>query len=396
MPSDAITSEGITIQTRTELVDSLVASLKAIYGDDINLESNSPDAQLVQIFSQASYDLRELIVSVYNNFDPDKAVGRVLDARCAINGVYRNAGTYTTVVVNVTVDRGLFLPGLDNYRDSEAFTVSDSTGNKFSLVATTAVTSGTHALPFQCTELGSVTVAANALTIISTPTLGVTGVTNPGAATDVGTDEETDAALRLRRERALAIPAKGSYDSLLSAVVAVDGVAQATVYENPTNTTDANGIAPHGIWVVVDDGDNDEVAAAIYSRRPLGTPTKGSVTVSVPQSDGSVLPISFSRPTPERLYLNLVLSSTDGLTIDYKALGYRLIDAMSYRIGAKADTAAIVVMLRSLQSNVNVADEGVSLTAGSYAAQVSPSKVDRQFYLSDTSITINGTLLNAL
>lgn len=399
---DLIDSTGLQVKTRAEIVSEIVdgttsyRGLKSIYGQDINLEANSPDAQFVNIFAQAAVDLREMMVSVYQSFDPDKAVGRILDARCAINGIFRNAGSYSTVLVNITTDRGLLLPGLDDYPEVGAFTVADGSNTKFSLVSSTSVTTGTTGLTFQALTLGATTITPHALTFISTPTLGVTGVDNPSAAISVGTNEETDAQLRVRRMKAMALPARSSFDSMLSAVEAVEGVTQVALYENTTGSTDAHGVAAHGIWLVVSGGADANIASAVYARRPMGTPMQGSTTVSVVQVDGSTFPVQFSRPTPELLYIDVTLASTNGEFIDYAGLGYRFLQESSYLIGASADSTDVVTRFRALQSNVLVTDEGVSLSAGSYVAQVAPSTVDKQFYLTDASITINGTLLNAL
>lgn len=398
---DLLDASGLQIKTRTEIRTDLVdgtsdyPGLKGIYGSDINLEANSPDAQMVEIFTQAAIDLRELLASVFNSFDPDRAVGRILDARCAINGVYRNAGTYTEVLVNVTTDRSVALPGLDNFDVLGAFTVSDSTGNKFALMVSTAVTAGATSLRFRATKLGFVDVAAHALTFISTPTLGVLSVDNASVPIVAGTDEETDAQFRLRRARTMALPARGTYDAMLSAVNAVESVVQAVVYENTTNATDARGVPAHGAWVIVDGGADADVGAALYPRIPLGLPLRGAVSVPIVQQDGTVYNVLFDRPTPQLLYVSVNIAPTSG-AIDYSGLGYRFLEQMSYGIGADADVTTVVAKLRELQANVLVTSEGVSLDGVTYAATVSPTTVDKQFYLTDTSIKINGTLLNAL
>lgn len=399
---DLLDSTGLQVKTLTEIVMEIEGGttgypgLKGIYGQDINLDPNSPDAQFVNIFAQAAIDLREMMVSVYQSFDPDKAVGRVLDARCAINGIFRNGGTYTTVVVNVTTDRSLSLPGMDEYPDFGAFTVADSSGTQFSLTATAPLSAGVHALTVQSVKMGATTVTTHALTYISTPTLGVVSVDNPSTELVAGTDEETDANLRIRRMKAMALPARGSYDAILSSIQAVEGVTQAALYENVTGTTDSKGVAPHGIWLVVSGGDSANIASAAYSRRPLGTPMQGSTTVNVAQSDGTTFPIKFSRPTPELLYISVTLASVNGEYIDYAGLGHKFLDALSYSIGDPAESTGVVALFRSLQANVLVTAEGVSKTAGSYTAQISTTTVDRQFYATDASLTINGTLLNAL
>jgi hypothetical protein len=46
-------------------------------------------------------------------FDPDNAVGVVLDQRVAINGIQRQAGTYTVTPITVVTSQSVNLYGLD-------------------------------------------------------------------------------------------------------------------------------------------------------------------------------------------------------------------------------------------------------------------------------------------
>src|SRR5579859_118797 len=100
MPNQ-ITAAGIQIATSAELTTNYQNAFKAIYGPDINLNPNSPDGQLIGILVQSTLDLLDLVVQVHNGFDPDTAIGAVLDERVAINGIQRKAGTFT--VTNVTI-----------------------------------------------------------------------------------------------------------------------------------------------------------------------------------------------------------------------------------------------------------------------------------------------------
>jgi uncharacterized phage protein gp47/JayE len=398
---DLLDATGLQTKTRTDLVTELTSAFQTIYGADINLDANSPDAQLLQIFAQGGIDLRELLAAIYTSFDPDRAIGRQLDSRCAINGVYRNAGTYSTVVMSVTVDRSVTLSGVNSVPVSSAFTVSDLAGTKWVLETTTAVSNATYpytaSLTFRASVLGTVTAGANSLTFISSPQLGVVSVNNSAAAV-AGTNEETDAALRLRRQKALAIPAKGSFESMLSAVTAVSGVVQAVLYENTTNVTDANGVAPHGCWLIVNGGTDANVAQAAYTRRPLGTPLQGAVTVNITQIDGSNFPLKFSRPTPELLYVSYTIASSNGIAVDYKGLGYRLITELNatLSIGSKADATTVVALLKGLQSNILVTNEGVSLSNSGYTSQIAPSAVSNLLYATDQTVYVNGTRLDLL
>ena len=93
MPN-SIGPTGLTITTQTEQVTNFTSNMQAIYGPTINLASNTPDGQMMMIFIQAVLDLANLLLQINNMFDPDNAVGVILDQRVAINGIQRQAGTY--------------------------------------------------------------------------------------------------------------------------------------------------------------------------------------------------------------------------------------------------------------------------------------------------------------
>ena len=126
-------ANGLQVITQNELVDNLTQSFQTIYGEDINVESNSPDGQIINIFAQSLEDFYELLSQVNASFDPDQAIGTVLDQRCAINGIQRKSGTYTYVNIDITTDRSLTLDGVDQNAEDDSYTVSDSEGNQFVL-----------------------------------------------------------------------------------------------------------------------------------------------------------------------------------------------------------------------------------------------------------------------
>ena len=110
--ADSIDSNGLQVKTANEITSDLKTGFKTIYGADINLDSNTPDGQLVGIMAQIAVDLRELLVAINNSFDPDQAQGVLLDQRCAINNVVRQGGTYTVQPIDVTVSTTTTLSGL--------------------------------------------------------------------------------------------------------------------------------------------------------------------------------------------------------------------------------------------------------------------------------------------
>lgn len=395
MPN-AIDVNGLTLRTRQEILDELknggdgFAGFFAIYGADANLDPNSPDGQLLELIAQVAIDYEELLAQVYDSFDPDQAIGVSLDARVAINGIVRKAGTRSTQLVTVTVTRALTLPGLDTAPDAP-FTISDASGNQFELVAANVFGgAGSADLSFQAVKLGAVVVAPNSLTTIVSVTLGVASVTNGSLAGTVGTNEETDSALRVRRQQSVEIPSKGFLQGLLGALLALDGATSAIVLENVGSAPDANGIPGHSIWAVVNGGTNDDVANAIYVKRNAGCGMKGGVTVTITQVDGSTFDVKFDRPTPENLWIKLNAAAITGPAVDNNFLRNQILAALSYGIGQPADASAIVALAKTIYPNASISAEGVSDVDAGYVALKSPTAVNYQWAVAAARIYVNG------
>ena len=102
---------GLTVDSLAESITSLTEDFREIYGADINVASNTPDGQLINLIAQIKTDLLTLLTGIYNSFDPDQAVGILLDQRCAINGVQRQGATFSFINIQITTDRALTLQG---------------------------------------------------------------------------------------------------------------------------------------------------------------------------------------------------------------------------------------------------------------------------------------------
>lgn len=388
MPN-AFDSYGLQTLTQNEIVESLTKEMQEIYGEDINVDSNSPDGQIINIFAQMLEDQYELLSQVNASFDPDQAVGVVLDQRCAINGIQRKAGTYTYVTIEVETDRSVTLQGLDLYSTEEAYTVSDNEGNEFVLSATSAIGSGISQLVFRALNIGNVEVLPNTITTPVTIVLGVKSINNPGVAITKGTNEETDAELRERRKVSVAIANQGYTDGLQAALANIPDVSKVNVYQNRSNTTDADGIPGHSIWVVVQGGTDTEIGAVMDNKVAGGVGMKGSQSVNVQQSDGQVATYYFDRPSAQTLYVQLEITPLAGQTIVYDDIKSALVSGMSFQPNETVDSSAIICYIKSIQDNVAVTCQ-VSTDGTTWATFVTPTTKDKYFQMSTESITIVG------
>lgn len=372
---NTIDKTGITTDSLAEIVTGLNEDYREIYGTDIIVESNTPDGQKINIEAQLIKDMLDLIVATFNSFDPDQATGKALDQRVAINNIQRRGGTYTQQQVQVTATKSLNLVGLDGVEpvditDANIFTVADNAGNKFYLNDSVSLTSGVTTLTFLADTIGAITTTPNTITNIVTVTQGISSVNNSSAALEVGIDEETDAALRIKRQQSTANGATGYLKSLLGVILNLDNVTEAKLFENTTNATDADGIPAKSIWVIVEGGSAQDIANAIYAQRSLGCGMKGTQTYEITEESGVILTIKYDRPTAQNLHLRFDIKPTiTGQTFDETAIKNYIVANKTYQINEAAETSDLTA--KSLAAindssgggvalNVEISDDGVT------------------------------------
>lgn len=375
MPN-VITANGIQIETFSEIVDSIVngtasaPGLTQIYGTDINVASNSPDGQMVNIYALSKQDILNLCVAIYDSFDPDQAVGVALDALSQIAGLARKPGVYTEVVVQVIVAQNLNLDGQDS---STPYTIQDGTGNQFQLIVSASLTTGSNSLNFRAVNIGFIQVLANTLIVPVTIIAGVTSVNNSTTPYQIGANQETDANFRLRRQASTAFPAEGALQALYGGLASLEGIGDVAVYENITNIVDGDGIPAHGIWVVVEGGDADEIGNAIYTYRNLGCPMKGSEVVTITQVDGSTIDMQYDIAVDQNLYIQFHVAAVDGSAIDTDALKQYIVDNYLLGIYEPADISSLDAIILAFDPNLVASSLGVSSLAGYYGTIVYPT-----------------------
>jgi uncharacterized phage protein gp47/JayE len=309
-----INQNGLTIDSLQEIITFLEDGYREIYGNDIILDSNTPDGQLINIQAQFYRDLLEVLNQIYTGFDIDQAIGVVLDQRVSLLGIQRQGATFTQQQVEITVDNSVTLEGLDeaaNDIDGTGYTVADNTGTEFILLDTfNAPTAGTYNLTFRAKELGSITTTPNTITNPITEVLEVTNIDNPSGALEVGVNGELDSELKIRAKKSTANRSTGFIDGLTGLLLTTTGVTDVKVYENNTDVTDANGIPSHSIWVICEGGANTDIANVIYNTINAGCGMKGNLTIDIVTINGSIFVAKFDRPTSKNLYIKFEIKAT--------------------------------------------------------------------------------------
>lgn len=390
---NALTPLGLTVDTVNEIITSLTEDLKLIYGMDINVDSNSPDGQMINIFAQSVEDLLQLLVSVYNGFSYQSATGVILDQRVAINGIARKQGTYTITNVTITVNQALTLTGLDALitdPTAQVFTVQDNTGNKFSLQVTNVFGSaGSAALAFQAVDIGAVLTAPNTITNQFTTVLGVTSVNNPTVATSTGVNEETDAQLKVRHDQSFALASTGPADAISAALLAIPDVTDAFVYENYTNGT-LNTVVAHTVWCIVTGGTDAEIGQAIYAKKGLGCGMKGSVMYVIARPNGTSFTAQWDVAIAQPLYIQFTINPiTAGQQFDTDLLKTELAAALVYKLGQAPNIGDVITKMLVLAPTAYLTVVGVSDNGTDFFDSVQPTATPYYYTVSEDNISIN-------
>lgn len=278
---------------------------RSIYGADVYLEEDSQDGQWIAIQATAVYDAMAMGAATYNSYSPSGSQGVGLSRNVKINGMKRNIPTKSSVdlyivgTAGTTIENGV-VGGTDRW-DLPPLVVIPPSGD----ITVTAIAQ----------QDGSIQAASGTVTQIVTPTRGWQTVTNPTDAT-VGDPKEEDAELRLRQSESVALPSRTVLEGIEGAIAGITGVTRKRVYENDTNSTDADGLPPHSIAAVVEGGDVAEIAQTIANKKTPGGYTFGSVASTVTNIYGIPVTIRISRPIYDDITGALTIRALPGYTAD--------------------------------------------------------------------------------
>ncbi len=391
MADNYIGVNGLVVQTLEEIKTDLETKFKAIYGDNINLEQNSPDGQLINILAQEKKDILDLLVQFYNNIDVDAVYGLPQEILYKLNGLAINAYTYSYVYVNVTVTEDVTLQGLDdniNNADGTGYTVRDTNGNRYILAATTDLTANTTTLlNFRAAELGSVTSLANTVIIMETVVKGVASVNNPANNYITGNTGETTAQFRQRRNKALSVASQGFTDSIQSQLLALPDVTQAKVYDNKTDIA-VNEIPPHSVWVVVQGGTPQEIGQIIYANLPPGIPMKGEQSALINKPNGDMELFYYDLPTAVNLYVRATIKNFTQIALDTENIKTTLA-ATNYNIQEMVKTSDLtLIMQNALGETGTPYNVEISADGNTWVEYLTPTGLDEFFVIATDNITL--------
>lgn len=391
MAGNYFSQTGLVTQSLEEIITEITGKYQGIYGNDINIDQNTPDGQMINLLAQMKKDILDLLVQYNSNIDVDQVQGIAQQILYKLNGLEIKSYTYSYVNVKITTSGPTNLQGLDNNIDNSdgtGYTIQDTNGNRWILANSVINLNGTDEFPFRAAELGGIQCLPNTVTLPETIVSGVVSVTNPAANYITGDTGESDAEYRQRRNKTVALPSQGFDESIEAQLLNLDTVTQVKVYDN-RKSVEVNGIPAHTIWVIVEGGQNSEIGNIIYANIPPGIPMKGSIEVLVSKSNGELTPVYFDRGTAQTLYVKVTIKNLETTALDETNIKNKMSENLTYNIGENADTATITCVLRDILNNTGIPyDVEVSTDNSNWQEIVTPTGLDNYFALAAENITL--------
>lgn len=367
---------------RTRLIDrlsELQADARAIFGQDIDLSSDTMDGQHIGLFAESIADLDELAEAIWLSFDPDVATGHSLSRLVKINGIERSQGAYSVVE--------LTLSGTPNTLVPKGSIVANSQGTVtvYTLEDARIDTDGKARMMASPKMMGPINAAAETLNVIKSPLFGWESVTNKDTMI-VGKNRETDRDLRLRRRGSVSKGNRNMTEALWAALSDLPSVTEVSVLENATPKEDSRGLPPHSVHVVVLGGQDYEIAKTIWINKTGGTVLAGYKDVIITDATGNEQIIKFSRPVSVPVEIEIYVKPISGYVFNTQnAIKKRLSDWITdyVKVGSKLINSQLYTPLNDIGGF-----EITSIKLGKKGGELKEQSLDMRFY-ERVSIDIN-------
>lgn len=294
-----ITDKGITLDDFNTIYLRLVEQFKQIYGSDVNLDSDTPDGQLLGLFAQELSNVHQAVGFIVQMLDPYQAQGQWLEQCALYAGVVRNNASYTYI-------DEVILAGIPKTVIPINTRLIDANKNHWIIIEQAQLNElGSARVTVRSWDIGNFTVKVGEQFTLSTIIIGIERIT-ANTASYGGADQESDIQLLRRFMLSHGINNYNDKVGMTAALHNVVGVKKCVVYENITHQTDLRGIPSHSLNVVILGGDEREIATLIAKKKIGGSGLYGSVNTTC-HIRGVDRTIYFDRPTKKTITVSMIL-----------------------------------------------------------------------------------------
>lgn len=319
VPSITWQDAGIVLPEENDILTGVIEDFQNAFNNELTFYNSKGDfllstplGQLVTSLSAIISDRNRLLAFYLNQVDPSYAGGRMQDGIGRIYFIERFPASNTKVVGLCRGATGVQIP--------IGTKVRDRSGNTYAADSTYTIgDDGTVEVTFVCTQTGPVSCPAGTLTELYQLVPGWDSVINKKDG-EVGKNVESPAQFEERRRNAVARNALNSNDSIMAALLTLDGVEDAYVTDNDEDSSIMIGnisLKPHSLYICVASLDSQlmrrNIATAIFNKKPPGCDMNGDVSVVIEDNSGlySTPPtytIRFSFAIQRQIYFNVVMA----------------------------------------------------------------------------------------
>lgn len=353
-PVFSVTETGISAPSYEEIYEYLKGRMRAIFGDDINLDADTQDGQMVGIVAAAISDVNAQAIAVYNAYNPTTAKGVALDSAVKVNGITRQAASHSQVDLRIVGQAGTHIVN---------GVALDEAENKWNLPADVVVPpAGEITVTAIAAEEGDIRAPAGTVNRIGTPTLGWQTVENILAA-EPGAPVQTDLELRVQQSKSTALPSVSLWEGIIGSLLTTAGVRRVSGIKNDGDTPTSEGVPGHSIAMIVDGGEVADIAKTIFLKKGEGVGTYGSTSYNYLDTYGFPNTIKFSRPTIVPAYCKLTIApAADYLSSAEDEIKARIVAYInSLDIGESVNITR--VLASAVKTDAGVVDERFSVEA---------------------------------
>ena len=418
VPSVIFGSTGFIAPTEAAILAGVQADMSAALGGNVNMALTTPQGQLASSEAAIIGDCNATFLYFASQVDPAYAEGRMQDAIGRIYYQTRIPGSATIASVTCSGLTGATIPAGTQIQAAD--------GNIYYALATATIpSSGSVVVSFACSVVGAIACPAQTFTLYQS-VYGLDSAVSSAAGV-IGSSVETRAAFELRRQQSVALNSIQTNDAILGAVLALPGVVDAYVVDNPTSTAATIGgvsVAANSLYVAAYGGTAAAIGSAIWTKKPPGTPMTGtsSVTVTDPNTIYGATPpsytIKYTVPTPTPVFFAVTIKNSTSvpntaLTSIQAAITSAFTGAdggNKARIGSTIYASRFYAGIASLGSWVNIVSVqigsinspaavftgSISSTTLTVSAVTSGTIAVGQFITDTTGDIITGTTITAL
>lgn len=299
-----LTETGFKRRTFDEILNAKIEKAKELFGEDIDTSDLTPLGKYLRINAYDQALTEEEAELIYYSIFPNTAIGTSLDRLCVFFGLTRNAANKSRYTIKITGTAEKTVPS--------GFVVATDSSIQFITLEDAVIgVDGTVETTVECAESGEIgNVQPSDIAIIVNPSADVDNILG---ITQTIRGEEVESDYELRKRLNIAKEGLGACneDSIIASVVRVPTVTHAGIIVNETDEPDEAGRPPRSFECYVNGGEayHEEIAKAIFDKKPMGIKTYGAIAQDIVDSGGFTHTINFSHTTEITVYVKMSIKT---------------------------------------------------------------------------------------